>query len=253
MTLAEYQTLTGNTVSETDAPRMKAILRRAETRLGSLLGYPLSRQKNWTELGKVQYSDYTLTPFLPVGDEPIVGLLPADDQSGDIQLFNYDELDKHIRINPAKEIYRVKVVLPVNEDEFVTVYEMERGLPYLNNAGLVVAITRHDNWFNWTWWNSLSWSERSNLMLAVEADYVNVCDPNKHPDLAYLLADMVDYYGHKDYSVMGNIRSESIDSHSYSRASTGSTSDSASPQGQPSSKKIIEAYAGPGAFRKLVR
>ena len=253
MTIAEYQTLTGTTVSEADAPRVNAAIRKSEVKLEGLLGYSLSKQKTWTELGKVQYSGLTPFPSLPVSDDVIANLSPADTQTGDIQLFNFDELDTHIRINPAKEVYRAKIVLPVNENEFITIYDLENATPYLNEAGLVVAISRYYAWFTWTWWGSLLWPDKSNLMLAVDAEYVNCIDSKRYPDLAYLLADMVTYYSDPNYSVMGNIRQESIDSHSYSRASTGSTPDSAAPEGQSTSKRIIEKYAGPGAFRKLVR
>ena len=253
MTIAEYQTLTGTVVADSDVTRMKAVIRRAETRLGSLLGYSLSKQNTWTELGKVQYSGLTPFPSLPVGDEVLNNLSAADQQTGEIQLFNFDELDTHIRINPAKEVYRAKIVLPVSRDEFITIYNLDNATPYLNSAGLVTAISRYYSWFTWTWWGLLAGADRSNLMLAVDADYVNVCDANKYPDLAYLLCDMITYYADPNYSIMGNIRSESIDSHSYSRASTGSNPDSAAPEGQASSKMIIEKYAGPGAFRKLVR
>ncbi len=253
MTIAEYQELTGITVSTADEPRVKAAIRKAEVKLGSLLGYSLSKQQTWTELGKVQYNGLVPFPSLPVSEETLDNLSAPDEQTGDIQLFNFDELDKHIRINPAKQIHRAKIVLPVNRDEFITIYDLENATPYLNSASLVVAISRYSTWYTWTWWNSLLWADRQNLMIAVDADYVNVCDANKYPELSYLLADMVTYYADPSYSLMGNIRSESIDSHSYSRASTGSTPDSAAPEGQSSSKMIIEKYAGPGAFRKLVR
>lgn len=116
----------------------------------------------------------------------------------------------------------------------------------------MVALSRYYGWFTWDWWNALIWSQRANLQLAVEANFVNVCDANKYPDLAFLLADMATYYSDPNYSIMGNIRSESIDSHSYSRASTGKTPDEASPEGQASAKMIIAKYAGPAAFRKRV-
>lgn len=253
MTIAEYQTLTGTTVSSTDEPRVKAAIRKAETKLETLLGYSLSKQKTWTELGKMQYSGLVPFPSLPVGDTVLENLTPADDQIGDIQLFNFDELDTHIRINPAQEVYRVKIVLPVNENEFITIYDLENAAPYLNAAGLVTAISRYYTWYTWTWYTTLSQVNKHGLMLAVDAEFVNVCDASRYPDLAYLLADMVTYYSDPSYSVMGNIRSESIDSHSYSRASTGPNPDSAAPEGQGTSRLIIEKYAGPGAFRKLVR
>lgn len=253
MTIAEYEALTGTVVPENQTTRFKAIIKRCETRLSNLLGYPLSKQKNWTELGKVQYDGLVPFPSLPVSDDVLNNLQPADEQTGDIQLFNFDELDKHIRINPAKELYRAKIVMPVNESEFITVYDLDNALPYLNESGLSVAVTRYDTWFTWTWWSSLLYSKKSSLMMAVDADYINICDVNAYPDIAYLLADMVTYYADPNYSLMGNIRSESIDSHSYSRASTGNSPDSAAPEGQGSSKAIIKRYAGPGAFAKLVR
>lgn len=253
MTIAEYQTLTGTIVPTADNTRIKAIIRKAEAKLGSLLGYTLSQQKDWTELGKVQYNGLTPFPSLPVGDDVLDNLSAADEQNGTIQLFNFSELDKHIKINPAKEIYRAKIVMPINQDEFITIYDLENGLPYLNSTGLVTAITRYYNWFTWTWWNSLLGADINSLMIAVDADFVNVCDVDQYPELAYLLADMVTYYADPSYSLMGDIRTESIDSHSYTRTQIGTTSESMAPEGQITSKRIIEKYAGPGAFRKIVQ
>lgn len=252
MTIAEYQTLTGITVPESDEVRMKAIIRRSEAKLEGLLGYSLSKQKTWTELGKVQYDGLVPFPSLPIGDDVIAQLSTASEQVGDIQLFRFDDRDTHLKINPAKEVYRAKLVLPVNQDEFITIAELEDVSPYLNEAGLVTALSRNFAWFNWTWWGSLTMANRSHLMLAVDADYINLCDANKYSDLAYLLADMVTFYADPAYSLMGIIKSETIDTHSYTRASTGSTVDSTAPEGQPSAKLIIAKYAGPAAYRKLV-
>lgn len=253
MTIAEYEELTGTTVSTADTPKITATLKRAQTKLESLLGYSLSKQKNWTELGKVRFDGLVPFPSLPVSDEVLDNLLPPDDEDGNTQLFNFNTLDKHLRINPAKEVYRAKIVLPVNSDEFITICELENVTPYLNEAGLVTALSRYKSWFTWSWWQSLPYGYGSKLMLAVDANYVNVCDTDKYPDLAYLLSDMVTYYSDPNYSIMGNIRSESIDSHSYSRASTGVTPDLAAPEGQMTSKRVIEKYAGPAAFRVRVQ
>lgn len=253
MTIAEYQILTGITVPEADVNRVRATIHKAETKLEGSLGYSLSKQKTWTELGKVQYDGLVPFPSLPIGDDVLNNLSTADNQTGDIQLFNFSELDKHIKINPAKEIYRAKIVLPVNEDEFITICDLEDVSPYLNSTGLVTAITRSNSWFTWNWWVSLTVANVSSLMIAIDADYVDLCDVSCYPDLAYLLADMVTYYSHPDYSVMGNIKSESIDSHSYSRSSVDTRSTSSAPEDQPSAKRIIEKYAGPGAFRNIVQ
>ncbi len=194
MTIQDYEKLTGLTVSTADENRIKAALRRSEVKLESLLGYSLSKPKRWTELGRVSRMGIVPFPSLPLDDSVTDNLLPAEDQVGDIQLFNFDSLNMHLRINPAKEVYRAKIVLPVNENEFVTIYELENLTPYLNSAGLVVALSRYYGWFTWEWWNSLLWNERASLQLAVEAEYVNCLDATKYPDLAYLLADMTTYY-----------------------------------------------------------
>lgn len=253
MTIQDYEHLTGITVAPSDENRINAIIRRCESRLSSLLGYSLSKQGDWTELGKVQLDSRVPFPSLPIDDDVIDKLIAPDDQTGYIQLFNLDELDKYIRINPAKEVYRVKVVLPVSDSEFITIHDFKNGIPYLNPSGLVVAITRNESWYNWAWWDSILAQDKSKLMLAVDADYFSKCDLCEYDDLAYLLADMVSYYSDDNYSLMGNIRSESIDSHSYSRASTGSTPDNAAPEGQALAKKTIGLYAGPSAFKKVVR
>lgn len=253
MTIAEYQTLTGITVPAADVNRIKAIIHKAETKLEGSLGYSLSNQKTWTELGKVQYNGLVPFPSLPIGDDVLNNLGTADDQTGEIQLFNFNELDKHIKINPAEEIYRAKIVLPVSQDEFVTICDLEDISPYLNSTGLVTAITRSNSWFAWNWWVSLTPANVSSLMIAVDADYVDICDVSCCPDIAYLLADMVTYYSDPSYSVMGNIRSESIDSHSYTRGPVNSKATSSAPEEQPSAKRIIEKYAGPGAFRNIVQ
>lgn len=249
MTIQEYEKLTGLKVDESDVNRIKAVIRRCESRLGAKLGYSLSRQKTWTERGKVQYDGLIPFPSLPVSDKVLDKLMAPDEQTGDYQLFNFDRLDEHIRINPAREVYRVKIVLPIGDGEFITVYDLKNGVPYINQAGLTVAITKYYSWFTWTWYSLLSYPQQ-NLMIAVDADYVDVCSVSD--DLAYLLADMVTYYSDENYSLMGNIKSESVDSHSYSRATTGKTMDEMAPEGQADARRVIEMYAGPGAFRKLV-
>lgn len=253
MTIKEYEALTGTTVPEQDIPRVEAIIAKSERKLQALLGYSLSSQQDWTELGKVQCDGRTPYPSLPVNDEALENLMPADEQTGKIQLFPFSERDTHLRINPSEEVYRAKIVLPVNKSEFITIMDLDNVTPYLNKAGLVVALSKYEGWFSWLGWLPLYSTFGRKLMLAVDADYVDVCDIDKYSDLADLWADMVTYYADPNYSIMGNVRSESIDSHSYSRASTGTTPDAAAPQGQASAKAIIADYAGPFVQRKLVR
>lgn len=259
MTIAEYQTLTGTTVPDSDVTRITAVIRRCTARLESLLGYSLTRQKSWTELGKLQYNGLVPFPSLPVSDDVLASLTAPDDQTGDLQLFGFDQQDKHIKINPAREVYRAKIVLPINEDEFVTVYDLENGTPYLNSVGLVTAITRYYSWFSWVGWDQLLLSARAKLMFAVDAEYIEVCDVSRYPELAYLLADMVTYYSDPGYSLLGIIRSETIDSHTYTRALSGAfngnlpTPEDMAPEGQMSAQRIIAKFAGPGAYNKMVR
>lgn len=253
MTIEEYEKLTGVEVASESESRVKAVIRRSEARLSTLLGYSLSGQKEWTELGKMQFSGCVPFPSLPVDDDLKKNLLPADLSSGTTYLFNFDELDKHIRISPFKSVHRVKIVLPVDEDEFITLYELKDATPYLNSAGLVVGITRKNNWFKWTWYASATKVYRSSLMIAVEGEPFEMDCGSEYDDLKYLLADMVTYYSDPSYSLLGTITSEKIDSHSYTRASTGKTADSAAPEGQEVAKRIIAKYAGPNAFGKKIR
>ena len=165
MTIAEYQELTGITVSTADETRVKAAIRKSEVRLGTLLGYSLTGQQKWTELGKVRYNGFIPFPSLPVSEEALSNLTEADEQTGDIQLFNFDELDKHIRINPAKEAYRAKIVLPVNRDEFITIYDMENATPYLNSGACRVQIRTKRTRSGWRFCRvtvRCAWVKRSN-------------------------------------------------------------------------------------------
>ena len=104
MTIEEYEALTGITAPAADVTRVTAVIARCISRLESLLGYSLSSPKTWTELGKVQYDGLVPFPSLPVSDDVIDNLLPPDATTGTYQLFNFDELDKHIKINPAKQV-----------------------------------------------------------------------------------------------------------------------------------------------------
>lgn len=253
MTVEDYQELTGITVEQSDEPRVEAMIAKSIAKLGSLLGYPLTNPKRWSELGKFSECGHVPFPSLPVGDDVLSNLKPADQAKGQIRLFNLDELDKHIRITPAKEVYRVKIVLPVKENQFITISELENGTPYLNQAGHIVGITRYRSWFAWRWWSRLAVADKSRLMLAVDAKFVDPLSSRDCPELVYLFTDMVTYYSDPTYSIMGNIRSESIDSHSYTRASVGTNADNSAPEGRESGKAIIAQYAGPGAFRNLVR
>lgn len=258
MTIQDYQKMTGTTISADDTARITAVIARCTAKLEALLGYSLSRQNTFTERGKLQYDGLIPFPSLPVSEDVLNQLSAPDEAAGDLQLFSFDEQDKHIKINPAKTIYRAKVVLPISSDEFITVYDLQNGAPYLNSAGLVTAVTRYHQWFTWSWWNSLMWADQSHLMLAVDADYVSLTDVNKYPDLAYLLCDMVTYYSDPGYSLLGNIRSETVDSHQYQRSLSGlfnknlPTPEGMAPEGQESALKIIAKYGGAGAFRKLV-
>lgn len=242
MDLAKYEELTGTTVAEADKVRVNATIRRSNVLLESALGYSLSQNKNLDkqELGKVQFQG--AYPYYPVTQET---LLPADEQEGDYRLFYYNDIDPYIKTDPARNIYHVKLVQAQNDDEFVTIWDLD-DFTSKNARKFSKWIQKSTTWFNWGWY---SWLVRkvgsgNGLMVAVDADWLDCT--NMPSDLAYLWADMVTYYSDDNYSVSGSIKSESVNGHSWSRTNSGGgKGEDLSPDESVGGSKILSQYAGP--------
>jgi hypothetical protein len=233
--LAKYEELTGTTVAEADKKRVNATIRRANALIESALGYSLSPSKNINkeELGKVQFQG--AYPYYPVNSQT---LLPADEQEGEYRLFYYNPVDLYIKTDPARNIYHVKLVQVQNDDSFVTIMDLNDFTS--KTAGKFGKfIQKSASWFNWTWYNWLvgQVGNGNALMVAVDADWMT-CN-NMPSDLAFLWADMIDYYSSDDISVTGNLKSESLNGHSwsYDRA--------VAPDQLEANIKTLAQYAGP--------
>lgn len=242
MDLAKYQTLTGTTVSTSDTARYNAIIARTNALLDSALGYSLSPSNfDIQELGKVQFQG--LSPYYPIN---LNNLLPADNIEGTYRMFPYNENDIYLKTDPFTNLYHVKLVQPQNDDEFVTFTDLT-DVSSMRARKFSKYIERNDNWFTWDWytWLKDNLGFDNGLMLAVDADWLG-CNNGMPLDLQYLWADMVTYYASDEVSVTGNIKSESVTGHSWSKTNAGGGKGvDLSPEQSPSGLTTIAKYAGP--------
>lgn len=239
MNLEKYQELTGITVPSSQEDKVKATIRRTKSQLETLLGFSLKPKNLYTEKGKVQFEGY-----LPIDD--LTALLPPDDEEGIYKLFPYNDKDKFFHVDPFKNVYKVKLVVPANDGEFITVTDFDNVVSQYQRDGIGKFIQRHYEWFTWSWYSvwSLRFSGDSPtaLQMAVEADWLD-CYPD---DIMYLWADMITYYSDSDYSVSGKLRSESVDGHSWSRGNAGGgEKGDLSPEHTSSATQLLSRYAGP--------
>lgn len=243
MDINKYTELTGKTVSTPQEAVYTAVIKRTKSQLETLLGFSLKPKYLYTEKGKVPFNGLT-----PIND--FTNLLPPDDEEGMFKLFPYYETDQYFHVDPFNNIYRVKLVLPGNDGDFITVVDFENVVAQYQRDGIGKYIERHYEWFTWDWYRIWYVTYGSNsargLQLAVDADWMD-CYPD---DLMYLWADMVSYYTDPNYSPMGNIRTESVDGHSWSRGNNPAEV-SGAPQDVPEGKAILYRYAGPfGAINR---
>jgi hypothetical protein len=228
--LDKYQELTGITVPASQQAKVTATIRRTKAALETLLGFSLKPKNLYTEKGKVQFEGY-----LPIDD--LTDLLPADEEQAIYKLFPYKETDKFLHIDPFNNVYHVKLVMPTNDGEFITVLELDNVVAHYDRDGIGKFIERHYEWFTWAWYRT--WRLRyatdttAGLQLAVEADWID-CYPD---DLMYLWADMVTYLTDINY----NLSSESVDGHSWAKTKDAQVA----PELKTENIQLLKRYAGP--------
>lgn len=248
MTIQEYEALTGQTV--TDTALVEAMIARATSRLESVLGYSLDLTKNiYSELGKVQYN--YLINTLPVPADVLDNLAPADVPQGDLRIFPLELRDKHVLVQPFDEAYRAKIAIAISDDTFITLADLDSAIPQYTGLGFgrwieidmphdidPGLIYRHTSWYSGR-------SRRPRLVLALDAKYTDLTDVD---DIKYLLCDLVDYYSDPNNgAAMGNIKSESVDGHSWSKGE-----EILSPDDTDLHKKTVSLYVGPYGKRARV-
>lgn len=228
MDLKKYKELTGATVKTSDEARITATIRRTKATLETMLGFTIKPKNLYTEKGKTRYEG-----AYPIKD--FSNLLDPDEEQGIYKLFRYSDKDKYLHVDPFKNVYAVKLVMPINDGEFVTVATLDNVSPEYMQGGIGKFIERYEEWFSWQWYKTwqLSWKGTydGGLQLAVDADWID-CLPD---DIMYLWADMVTYYADPNH----NIKSESVDGHSWSKG------DYIAPELKSTNKLLLSRYAGP--------
>lgn len=158
-------------------------------------------------------------------------LLPADEIVGAYRIYNYNKKDKFYHIDPAANIYTVKLICmkqsegdPEPSGVTMKTFDINAIRLHTNNHGFINYIERCTNCL----------CECDCVQLAVDADWLWE-DDDMPLDLKYLWVDMINFYS----DTKNNIKSESIDSHSYTKG------DTKAPETEAHNIAILKKYAGP--------
>ncbi len=226
MNLNEYKTLSGITVASGDDSYVTAQIARTQYMLETMLGFTLDSTKVteniYDELGQTQQE-------CVCSGVDTESLLPADEVNGAYRLYTYKKQDKYFHIDPASNIYSIKLVY-IKEGSDVSgvtlkTLDIDTIRLHLNNYGFINYIEHCKT--------CLCDCDCDCVQLAVDADWL--WENNLPKDLMYLWTDMITYYSDRKF----NIKSESIDSHSYTRG------DIKAPETEPRNIAILKKYAGP--------
>lgn len=230
MTLAEYQALTGITVSSANTAKVTAQLARTQALLETLLGYTLDPDKVeenlYNELGKSNRDCFC--PSVDLED-----LQDPDPVVGAYRLFRYNDLDKYFHVDPFTVLHKAKLVFIKGgtgaNGITIKTFDTEELRVSKGRDGIAKYIEHcHD---------CLCICECNDcVQLAIDADWLWKPATDIPLDLQYLWADMVTWYSDDKNK---KLRSESIDTHSYTFASN------TAPEMEPSNLAIIKRYAGP--------
>lgn len=233
MNLAEYQTLTGITVSSSDTARVTAEIARSRRQLESMLGYtldPALRNTNlYNELGKT-----TTDCAYPIVD--VDTLDDPDAVTTAYRLYSYNISDKYWHVDPFTKINKVKLV-------YIKQGASPSGVTVRTFADVDIrSLQGRDNWSKYIEYTPAEfWLCRydHHVQVAVDAVWGFETIPD---DLKYVWADMVTYSS----DLKKNIKSESILTHSYTKF------DRVAAELEPANHAVLSRYAGPhGTLSKV--
>jgi len=228
MTLEEYQTLTGTTVTAGNTAKVTATIARTQVMLETLLGYtldPANVETNlYNELGKTTRECFCPSVDLENLDDP-------DAVIGAYRLFRYNDLDKYFHVDPFSQLNAVKLVFIKSGagDNGVTLktFDVDEVRVNYGRDGLAKYIEHCTDCL-------CSCDCQDCVQLAVDAEWLWTGDlPTA---LQYLWADMISFYSDDKKT---DIKSESIDTHSYTRF------DKLAPEQEPQNMAVLKRYAGP--------
>lgn len=228
MNLEQYQTLTGITVSTANTSKVEATITRTQKMLETLLGFTLFGDSTnlYNELGKTDRDC-----FCPSVD--LENLEPADSVIGAYRLYRYREDDKYFHIDPFSKLHKVKLVYIKQGDApngvTIKTYDWDDIRVQVGKDGISKYIEHCENCL-------CKCSCDNCVQLAVDADWLWTNYDSLPDDMKYLWADMITFYSDDKKS---DIRSESIDTHSYTRF------DNNAPEMKAYGQATLRKYAGP--------
>lgn len=231
MKLQRYQELTGKTLSDSEKAIVKSQIKRNLRKLETLLGYTLDPSKTntniYNEQGKAQTDWFWSYPNVDISD-----LLPPDEVIGAYRLFNFNDADKFLWVDPFTAVHAVKLVrfqtgFPDEKGYTIETFTNDEVRPQYGVDGMGKYIERiTDSWWRYDF-------PRDHVQIAVDADWLwPDCIPE---DLEWILIEMVQY----SLDPKNNIRSESIEGHSYSKY------DKVVPELEASNHAFLSKFAGP--------
>lgn len=228
MTLEQYQTLMGVTVPTAQQAKVTATIARTQSMLETLLGFTLNPAEVttnlYTELGKT-----IRECACPSVDSE--NLNDPDAVVGAYRLYRIHENDKFIHIDPATTVHAVKLVYikQGTGDNGITIKTYDWNDIRVQYKGDITRFIEDCD-------TSICACSCSDcVQLAVDADWVWQDSADIPDDLNYLWGEMIEYYSNSKR----NIKSESIDSHTYTRF------DDKPPQATEENLAILRKYAGP--------
>lgn len=232
MDLSTYQSLTGITVPASQQARVTAQIARTQSMLETLLGYTLSEDSVTTnlynELGKT--TNECACPSAAVEDTS--NLLDPDTVTGAYRLYDYNDLDKYLHIDPFSRINKVKLVYikqgTGTNGVTIRTFDDEEIRIDIDRDGIGKYIQMCDDC-------TCICDCVECVQLAVDAEWLWDDQDNIPLELKYLWTEMITYYSDNKK----DIKSESITSHSYSKFET------VSPETEPHNVAVLRRYAGP--------
>lgn len=228
MNLAEFESLTGITVPTSKQARVTAVLAKTQRILEDMLGFTLDTAAE--TVNENQYTETGKTPTDCPCPSSSATLLDPDEVVSAYRLFSYNVNDKNLLIDPASEVYKVKLVK--DGVTYKTLDPDDYRLNYKN--GIIKFIEQIECFCTTTCCTICEFAQ-----LAVDADWL--WSDSIPDDLLDVQAEMTEYYS----SANRDLKSETLGSHSYTKA------DTTPPELRDRNLKIIQKYAGPnGSLRR---
>lgn len=224
MTIEEYQTLTGITVSTSQVALVTAQIERTRAILEDMLGFTLDEdlidEDQLNEIGKTKVD----CPF----PSDSLTLDPADAIVFAYRLFPYNQNDDYLAIDPASEIHKVKLVK--DGVTYLTLDADQYRAQFKNNIIKFLEQVK-------CWCSCFDYCKY--VQLAVDATWL--WDEDSLPsDLKYVWCDMITYYS----DLKKDVKSETLGPHSYTKA------DTIPVELKERNIAVIKKYAGPNGSIK---